>query len=126
MAFIHKPANYQKKGKVVSVVSKIVVVLFFLTYFGASQVHCDEEIQFCKNALKTLQNVEKLVKDWSARCLRHNGHMLDSPCCENERKYLREKQCNMHSRMCSVYKGNMLYFSSFLNNDVSLLIHGFL
>ena len=110
MAFICKLANLQHQIKVVSDVSRIVAFLLFLAYFGLSQVRCDEEIQFCKNALKTLQNDEKIVKDWSERCLRRNGHMLDSPCCEKERKYLRERKCNMHSRMCSVYQGNMLNY----------------
>ena len=108
MAFICKLANHQHQIKVVSDVSRIVAFLLFLAYFGKSQVRGDEEIQFCKYALKKLQNDEKIVKDWSERCLKSNGHMLDSPCCETERKYIRERKCNMHARMCSVYKGNML------------------
>ena len=105
MAFM---ANYLDKGKVVSSVSRIIVVLLFLTYFGASQVHCDEQIQFCNNALKKLQNDKKIIEDWRERCLKPNGHMLDSPCCETERMYLRQRKCNTHSRMCSVYKGSIL------------------
>ena len=108
MAFICKLAYLQHQIKVVSDVSRIVAFLLFLAYFCKSQVRCDEEIQFCKNALKKLQNDEKIVKDWRERCLKPNGHMLDSPCCETERKYLQEKQCNIRSQMCSVYKGNIL------------------
>ena len=100
MAFTWKPAKHQHKIKVVSNVSRIVAFLLFLAYFGLSQVCCEEEIQFCKNPLKKLQKDEK---DWRKRCLK--SQMLNSSCCEAERKYLRERKC-VQSRVCFNYKGN--------------------
>ena len=100
MAFICKLANLQHQIKVVSDVSRIVAFLLFLAYFGLSQVRCDEEIQFCKNPLKKLQKDEK---EWRKRCLK--PQMLNSSCCEEERKNLRERKC-VQSRVCFNYKGN--------------------
>ena len=100
MVFISRPAEHQHKIKVVSDVSRIVAFLYFLAYFGLSQVRCDEEIQFCKNPLKKLQKDEK---DWRKRCLK--PQMLNSSCCEAERKNLRERKC-VQSRVCFNYKGN--------------------
>ena len=100
MAFICKLANLQHQIKVVSDVSRIVAFLLFLAYFGLSQVRCGEEIQFCKNALKTLQKDEKY---WRKKCLK--PQLLNSSCCEAERKNLRERKC-VQSRVCFNYKSN--------------------
>ena len=112
MALINTPVVYGEKRRVIFVVPKIVVVLLLLTHFGARLVHCDEQIPFCKDLLQKLENDEK---SWRENCLetgvndsrRLGGKMVDSPCCEAEKNYLRERRCK-HSQMC-FYKGKNLH-----------------
>ena len=112
MALINTPVVYGEKRRVIFVVPKIVVVLLLLTHFGARLVHCDEQIPFCKDLLEKLENDEK---SWRENCLetgvndsrRLGWKMVDSPCCEAEKNYLRERRCK-HSQMC-FYKGKNLH-----------------
>ena len=101
MAFTYKPVNCQEIKKATFIVARNIVVLLILIYCGASLVICEEEIPFCKDHLKELVKDED---DWSKRCLKYEGHKIDSSCCEIEKEYLRKRMC-MLSKMC-FHKGN--------------------
>ena len=101
MQMAYNSAYYRDKGKVITVVERIIVALLTLLCFGGSMVHCDEEIPFCKGLLKELERAEK---EWRSRCLTDEGQIHDSTCCEEEKTYLRERKCS-YSKMC-FYKGD--------------------
>ena len=101
MALTYKLADHQQIRRGIFIMARIIALLLILTLFDASLVICEEEIPFCKDHLKELVKDEE---DWSKRCLKYEGHKIDSSCCETEKEYLRKRMCTL-SKLC-FYKGN--------------------
>ena len=115
MALIYKLADHRAIRTGVFIMARIIVGLLIWTYFHASFVICEEEIPFCNDRLKELVKDEE---DWSKRCLKYEGHKIDSSCCETEKEYLRKRMCAL-SKLC-FYKGNDCAFKVFMKRNFLL------
>ncbi|CAB4034906.1 Hypothetical predicted protein, partial [Paramuricea clavata] len=96
MMLTFERANYREIRKLIFVATKITVAFLILIYFGASLVMCNEDISFCDERLKELKQD---VKDWNKRCVNTQGKDIDTPCCETEKQYNKEKM-NMQTKLC--------------------------
>ena len=63
--------------------------VFIFIYFWATMVTCDEQIPFCKDYLKALQ---ENLKDWQKRCLNDKLYDIDTPCCKVEKEYIQRRR----------------------------------
>jgi thiol-disulfide isomerase/thioredoxin len=112
MALADTAADSHDKQNVNLVVPKIVVFLLFFTYFGPSEVLCDEEIPFCKDLSKKLENDED---DWRERCLEtaeEKSELLEWKMCntssfEAEKEFQKRKSMHLLNVLLQSY--NNLY-----------------
>ena len=108
MLFLAECAMYEDMRRSIFTTTKLILGLFILIYFGAKQIVCDddtpplnENIAFCNESLKELKDD---VKDWQERCLNEALYDRDTPCCNAEKKYDKERR-RIHGKLC-FYKGN--------------------
>ena len=84
----------------------IILGLFILICFGASVITCNEAIEnvpFCKESLKELKDD---VKDWQKICKDDQLYDIDTPCCNAEKEYIKNRR-RIQRKLC-FFKGNHL------------------
>ena len=77
-------------------ISKTIVGLFVLAYFGPAWVICNDNIPFCKDRFEELRKDEK---SWLQRCVDDKGQVVDKTYCEGEKNYNLERMC-MNTKIC--------------------------
>ena len=80
---------------------KIVVAIVMLMHFGSQLAFANEDIKFCN---KQLQELKRDVHDWNKRCMVNNIQELNTPECNEEKKY-NQARMKKHTRQC-FYDGN--------------------
>ena len=80
---------------------KIMVAIVMLMHFGSQLGFANEDIPFCH---KQLEELKKDVNDWNKRCMVNNTQELNTPECNDEKKY-NQARMKKHTGRC-FYDGN--------------------
>ena len=80
---------------------KIVVAIVMLMHFGSQLAFANEDIKFCN---KQLQELKRDVHDWNKRCMVKKTQELNTPECNEEKKY-NQARMKKHTSQC-FYDGN--------------------